>query len=139
MNYEPNTKQWNSGEYVIHDADRKNAEMLMIVIGFTRDGLVKTRYVDQSKGRTVYKNELRFLLDPARFNIDLPLQAFEDPNNEGNSAKYHTGKLCIEAGCNNPAGTAWSPYWCFEHNVKRIKHIGDQLAKIKQSMETANP
>lgn len=46
-----------------------------------------------------------------------------DPNHEGNSAAYHTGKPCIEKGCERPAGTWWSKVWCFEHNVERMKRI----------------
>lgn len=55
------------------------------------------------------------------------MEAFEDPSHPGNSEKYHTGKPCYEAGCNRPAGTAWSPYWCFECNVERMKRIGASL------------
>ncbi len=58
------------------------------------------------------------------------LEAFEDPNNSGNGALYHTGKPCVERGCARPAGTAWSPYWCFEHNVERIRRIDKQLQTI---------
>lgn len=57
---------------------------------------------------------------------------YDDPKHEGNSPKYHTGKLCIE-GCGRPAGTAWSPYWCFECNVKRINRINGQMESIKAS------
>ncbi|MCK9596594.1 hypothetical protein M0R19_05380 [Candidatus Pacearchaeota archaeon] len=52
---------------------------------------------------------------------------YNDPNHVGNSSKYHTGKKCCEEGCNNLAGTAWSPHWCFECNVKRINRIDKQL------------
>ena len=63
------------------------------------------------------------------------LIAFEDPHNDGNSPRYHTGKKCIE-GCGRPAGTAWSPFWCFECNVERIKRIDTQLkAAIKAASE----
>ena len=55
------------------------------------------------------------------------IKAFEDPNDDGNSPRFHTGGPCIEEGCDKPAGTAWSPYWCFECNVARMKKIGDFL------------
>jgi hypothetical protein len=58
------------------------------------------------------------------------LQAFEDPFHEGNSPKHHTGKPCIEKGCEQPAGTWWSPHWCFEHNVERIKRITKQFDEL---------
>lgn len=56
------------------------------------------------------------------------MKSFENSNHEGNSSKYHTGKKCIS--CNNPAGTAWSPLWCFECNVRRIKKINSQLENL---------
>ena len=55
------------------------------------------------------------------------MAGYDDPNHEGNSSKHHTGKPCIELGCNNPAGTAWGPHWCFECNVKRISRISGQF------------
>lgn len=54
---------------------------------------------------------------------------YNDPDSEYNGSKYHTGKLCIE-GCGRKAGTAWSPHWCFECNVKRIDRISEQLEKM---------
>lgn len=58
------------------------------------------------------------------------LDAFEDPDHKGNSEKYHTGKICIEDGCDNKAGTAWSPYWCFKCNVTRMNSISESLSKM---------
>jgi hypothetical protein len=58
------------------------------------------------------------------------LLAYEDPFHEGNSPSYYTGKPCIIPGCDKPAGTWWSPYWCFEHNVERIKRISKQFDDI---------
>jgi len=52
---------------------------------------------------------------------------FEDPKHEGNSGKYHTGEPCIEKGCKKPAGTWWSPLWCHQHNVARLKRISASL------------
>lgn len=72
MNYEPNTTHWRKDDLVIHDYDAKEARMLMVVIGRTRDGLVRTQYRDRQRGRLVYTNELRFLHDPARFGIVVP-------------------------------------------------------------------
>jgi len=59
--------------------------------------------------------------------------AFEDPKNPGNGPAYHTGKPCCEKGCDNPAGTAWSPHWCFECNVKRIRRIDRQLNAVLEN------
>jgi hypothetical protein len=60
--------------------------------------------------------------------------AFEDPGHPGNGPQYHTGKPCIEPGCNRPAGTWWSPIWCFEHNVQRIKGIDGQFEKVRAAL-----
>lgn len=57
------------------------------------------------------------------------MKAFEDPNHPGNSLAYHTGFPCIECGL-RPAGTDWSPYWCFECNVARIRRIDSSFAAL---------
>lgn len=77
MNYEPNTEQWRWDDLVIHDADAKHPKMLMKVIGFTRDGLVKTQYLDRrgirngGLPRKVYINEIKDLHNPNRFGMDV--------------------------------------------------------------------
>ena len=58
------------------------------------------------------------------------MAGYDDPNHDGNSEKYLTGKLCIEPDCDQPAGTAWGPHWCFEHNVKRLNRIDEQFTKM---------
>jgi hypothetical protein len=60
------------------------------------------------------------------------MRAFEDPNHEGNSAQYHTGKKCID--CDKPAGTWWSKLWCFDCNVKRMTHLNKQFDKLAQDL-----
>ena len=55
------------------------------------------------------------------------MEKYEDPKYAGNSSAYHTGKECMTEGCINPAGTAWSPYWCFECNAKRIRELDKQF------------
>lgn len=70
MLYEPNTIQWRRGDIVIHHADAKEPKMLMRVIGYTRDGLVKTQYVDSRQKRTIYRNALKNLLDPRDFQLE---------------------------------------------------------------------
>lgn len=72
MNYAPNTTHWPKGALVIHDADAKRANMLMVVVGFARDGRVKTRYLDTAQPRNLWFNDLRYLHDPARFGIAVP-------------------------------------------------------------------
>ena len=60
---------------------------------------------------------------------------YNDLDCNGNSAKYHTGKRCIEHGCNEPAGTAWSPYWCVKHNVARIDKVNEGFAKCRAALD----
>lgn len=68
-NYLPNLIHWKTGDLVIHDKDAKNAEYLMVVTGFTRDGWVKTRYVNRTGKSKMYTNPMTVLHDPKRFNI----------------------------------------------------------------------
>lgn len=75
------------------------------------------------------------------------IQPYADPKHEGNSERYHTGKRCIEADCKNPAGTMWSPHWCFRHNRERMARLGRSLkdaaeraefnAKVREAAEEA--
>lgn len=67
----------------------------------------------------------------------MTLEAFEDPSHEGNSAKYHTGKQCVTKGCTAPAGTWWSPLWCFDHNVERVKNITASLEDAVRRAEVS--
>ena len=64
---------------------------------------------------------------------------WRDPNDERNGSNYHTGKLCIERGCNEPAGTWWSPLWCFQHNVARMDGIDKQFQKVRTALDKAKP
>jgi len=59
------------------------------------------------------------------------IEPWEDPTSDGNSKRHRTGKKCIE--CDNPAGTAWSRWWCFECNVKRMRRINASLDSIARS------
>lgn len=66
------------------------------------------------------------------------MNAYEDPNNPGNSQAHHTGKRCIEAGCGNPAGTAWSHLWCQSCNAARMRRIDNSLRGMLADMATRN-
>jgi hypothetical protein len=63
---------------------------------------------------------------------------YDDPNDPGNGLQYHTGKKCIEPGCDKPAGTAWGPSRCFEHNVERINRIEKEWQILIDRMGKAN-
>jgi hypothetical protein len=83
MNYPANIQHWPLGAQVIHDADAKTAEMLMVVEGYTRLGQVITRYLHPHhypcmKGRFV--NDICYLHNPLLFGLciqseDLALSA----------------------------------------------------------------
>ena len=62
----------------------------------------------------------------------MTLIAYQDPNHSGNAVSYHTGKPCIEKGCEEPAGTAWGPHWCFAHNVARLDRISANLNEFSE-------
>jgi hypothetical protein len=48
--------------------------------------------------------------------------------------KYHTGEKCIECKT-EPARTAWSPYWCFKCNIKRLDRISSQFNQISEGFQ----
>lgn len=58
------------------------------------------------------------------------MNKWEDPDYYGNSSAHHTGQTCVEVDCDEPAGTVWSPYWCFRCNVKRLKRITASMEDI---------
>lgn len=66
------------------------------------------------------------------------MKAYEDPNSPGNSPAHHTGKRCIEAGCGNPAGTAWSHLWCQSCNAARMRRIDASLRGMIADLEARN-
>ncbi len=62
------------------------------------------------------------------------MKPYQDPNSPGNSSEHHTGKKCIECKT-RPAGTFWSPYWCFECNVKRMDEVERSLMGLQKRFE----
>lgn len=64
------------------------------------------------------------------------MKPYEDPNNPNNGPQHHTGKPCVEHGCTNPAGTAWSPFWCQSCNAKRMNRINDQMGLMEEHLDT---
>ena len=72
----PNATQWRVGDFVIHDSDAKRADMVMVVIGCSRQGIYRTRYAfpeEQPRAwrRKVWRNRVESLHDPARFCISI--------------------------------------------------------------------
>lgn len=77
MNNPPNEIHWAPGDVVIHDADAKRPDLLMRVVGYTRDGRVRTVYLDPerqsrwgSERHSRLINRMVVLLDPRQFGID---------------------------------------------------------------------
>lgn len=90
LNYSPNTIQWMPGDLVLHDADRKCKEMLMVVTGYDpKTGQCKTRYVTPEAfgwpKRRIYRNSLRVLHDPGRFGIAVPNSVVRDIEKQAES------------------------------------------------------
>lgn len=72
--HQPNVTQWSHGDLVIHDADAKRADMLMIVIGRDASGVYRTRYAfpwaqPRPWRRKVWRNTVECLHDPELFGI----------------------------------------------------------------------
>jgi len=64
------------------------------------------------------------------------MEPYEDPDHKGNSPKFHIGKPCVIPGCAEPAGTLWSPHWCFTHSMERIREINKNLKWMSESDAT---
>lgn len=78
MIHEPNTTAWPIGALVIHDADAKTPAMLMRVTGRDKQtGEYRTRYafprqIPAAWRRKVWRNDMKYLHDPARFGMKVP-------------------------------------------------------------------
>lgn len=48
----------------------------------------------------------------------------------GHVCQQPSGRLCVEQGCNEAAGTLWGPYWCPEHDRQRLDRISANLRQI---------
>lgn len=42
---------------------------------------------------------------------------------DGHICQKPSGARCVEAGCNEPAGTLWGPLWCPEHDMERLDRV----------------
>lgn len=45
-----------------------------------------------------------------------------------------SGRTCVERGCDQAAGTPWTPLWCPEHDVERLDRISAGLKGIAASL-----
>lgn len=53
---------------------------------------------------------------------------------DGHVCQKPSGRICIEDGCNEPAGTLWGPYWCPDHDRERLDRIDGQLQDLKRQI-----
>jgi len=58
------------------------------------------------------------------------LDRAHDPGDPMNGPQYHTGRLCQESGCLEPAGTAWGPHRCQRHNADQLDGMSRSLADL---------
>lgn len=63
------------------------------------------------------------------------MENYENPDHPLNGPTHWSGLPCIEKGCEEPAGTAWGPYWCFKHNVERLRRIDAGLRAMSESFK----
>lgn len=77
--YDANTQTWSVGDVVIHDSDRKNIEMLMLVVGVSKRAphVFRTRYLfpklqPKCWRAKIWRNTVASLHDPRRFGIEVP-------------------------------------------------------------------
>ena len=74
-NYPENIIRWKEGDVVIHDYDAKNPHLLMKVVKVQKNGLIVTKYIDPDimlpRRNVRFKNDLKFLHNPAKFGISL--------------------------------------------------------------------
>lgn len=64
----------------------------------------------------------------------MTLDRWDDPTDPLNGPAHYSGKPCIERGCTEPAGTAWSHLWCQKHNAERMRRVSDGFAEIGRKM-----
>lgn len=53
---------------------------------------------------------------------------------DGHICQKPSGRVCIEPGCNQTAGTLWGPLWCPEHDKERLDRIDASLAEIMAAL-----
>lgn len=45
-----------------------------------------------------------------------------------------SGKVCIEAECEMPAGTLWGPLWCPDHDRIRLDRVSAQMEALRGAL-----
>lgn len=54
---------------------------------------------------------------------------------KGHICQEPSGRICIERGCEEQAGTWWGPYWCPDHDKERLDRISDAFDEIAAAFE----
>lgn len=49
---------------------------------------------------------------------------------DGHVCQKLSGRVCVEDGCNELAGTAWGPLWCPDHDRERLDRVSAQMESI---------
>lgn len=47
-------------------------------------------------------------------------------------------RKCIEAGCQEVAGTPWTRYWCAKHDALRRENISASLTEMLGKLQSAD-
>lgn len=55
-----------------------------------------------------------------------------DCDGDDHTCAVPSGRICIETGCQNEAGTPWGPYWCPRHDRERLDRISAQLDALQR-------
>lgn len=54
---------------------------------------------------------------------------------DGHICQKPSGYTCIEPGCQSPAGTWWTPYWCPPCDEERIDRITAQIEDLVEKFQ----
>lgn len=54
---------------------------------------------------------------------------------EGHTCARPSGRRCVEAGCDETAGTRWGPMWCPDHDAQRLDRVCTQLRGLTGAVD----
>jgi hypothetical protein len=55
----------------------------------------------------------------------------------GHVCQEPSGRVCVEPGCYEMAGTLWGPLWCPDHDRERLNRITKSLESIADGFDGA--
>lgn len=53
----------------------------------------------------------------------------------GHVCQQPSGRICVERGCDEPAGTLWTPFWCPDHDVERLERVSAGLRTFQEAFD----